>query len=102
MLERYDYPYLRTDGGHPAPAGGLRDIAIASSGAPGCRDGNVSSFAGQVFGRDSWPVGPGVWSVLARTAWRADALTKVAAGTPADRRDELIRRLGGRVVGVAR
>ena len=94
--------YLRTDGGHPAPAGGLRDIAIASSGAPGCRDGNVSSFAGQVFGRDSRPVGPGVWSVLARTAWRADALTKVAAGTPADRRDELIHRLGGRVVGVAR
>lgn len=93
--------YLRGDSGRLAPAGGLRDMAIASSGAPGSGDGDMSSFAGQVFGRDSRPVVPGAWSVLARSAWRADALTKVAACTPPDRRDETIRRLGGCVVGVA-
>ncbi|MDX1802903.1 MAG: FAD:protein FMN transferase [Alcanivorax sp.] len=35
------------------------------------------------------------WSVCARFAWRADALTKVAACTPAAQRAERIRALGG-------
>lgn len=40
----------------------------------------------------------GIWSVLARRAWRADALTKVAALAPVATRDARIRRLGGRMV----
>lgn len=38
---------------------------------------------------------PGVWTVLARRAWRADALTKVAAVCPEPGRPALIQQLGG-------
>ena len=41
---------------------------------------------------------PGVWSVLARQAWRADALTKVAALAPDASRQVLLSRLGGRLL----
>lgn len=91
--------HLRGDGGRPVPAGGLRNLAIASSGTPSAGERDAASFPGQVFGRDSRPAPPGVWSVLARTAWRADALTKVAACCGADQRDDTIRRLGGCMVG---
>ncbi len=37
----------------------------------------------------------GTWTVIARSAWRADALTKVAANTPVEVRQETIRKLGG-------
>jgi thiamine biosynthesis lipoprotein len=37
--------------------------------------------------------------VLARRAWRADALTKVAALAPDASRQALLRRLGGRLLG---
>jgi thiamine biosynthesis lipoprotein len=40
----------------------------------------------------------GEWSVVAACAWRADALTKVAALATDDQRDGLLRRLGGRLV----
>jgi len=40
----------------------------------------------------------GAWSVLARTAWRADALTKVAAVAPSEQRADIIQQLGGRLV----
>lgn len=46
--------------------------------------------------RLSAPVG--TWSVVAPTAWLADALTKVAALTPAGRRDAVIGAYGGNCI----
>jgi thiamine biosynthesis lipoprotein len=40
----------------------------------------------------------GVWTVVARRAWRADALTKVAALAPAQDRLDTVQRLGGRLI----
>ena len=75
--------------------GALRDAAVASSwvAAPGAtRD---LSFPAQLVAPMGQHPQTGVWTVLARSAWRADALTKVAANTPASRRDALVRSLGG-------
>jgi thiamine biosynthesis lipoprotein len=51
----------------------------------------------------AWIVGArapqrGVWSVLARKAWLADALTKVAALTAAGERERVLERFGARLV----
>jgi thiamine biosynthesis lipoprotein len=40
----------------------------------------------------------GAWSVLARCAWRADALTKVAAAALPAQRASLVAALGGRLL----
>lgn len=71
--------------------GGLRNAALATSisGAP--RD---PSFPGVIVGVATHS---GVWSVTARFAWRADALTKVAANAPAHARAAIVARLGGRL-----
>jgi len=71
----------------------LRDAALASSATAERWD---PSMPGEITGAD----GParGRWSVLAARAWRADALTKVAALAPAASRDALLARLGGRLV----
>jgi len=75
--------------------GTLRDAAVASSrvAAPGATPD--PSFPAQLVAPMGQHPQPGIWSVLARSAWRADALTKVAANTPAPHRDALVRRLGG-------
>ena len=55
-------------------------------------------FPGCLIGPLGNPPQPGVWTVLARTACRADALTKVAAcAAPADR-EALVAALGGRLL----
>lgn len=41
---------------------------------------------------------PRAWTVMAGEAWRADALTKVAALAPEDGRAALVARLGGRLI----
>lgn len=76
--------------------GGVREAAIASSRVDSRYDADfpalvVSATAGGL-------AEAGMWSVLARRAWRADALTKVAALAPVATRDARIRRLGGRMV----
>jgi FAD:protein FMN transferase len=85
------------DGSH-ARLGGLRQAAIATS----CvREAPDAAFPAWIVA-DAHPPAPGVWSVLARTAWRADALTKVASIAQRGERAGLIRKLGGRLVdGVA-
>lgn len=77
--------------GRLTPLGALRNAAIASSrcGAPD------ASFPAQLVAAAGAAPARGVWSVLARSAWRADALTKVAATAPAAQREERVHRLGG-------
>lgn len=81
------------DGSHAA-LGGLREAAIATSSVKRSFD---ATFPGWIVGASHTPT-VGVWSVLARTAWRADALTKVASLADEEIRAGLIRKLGGRLV----
>jgi thiamine biosynthesis lipoprotein len=89
--------------GRAAPLGALRDAALASS-RTSTQDRLTDAgpaFPGRIVAPAGQPLPSGVWTVLARSAWRADALTKVAAVTPAPRRGALVRQLGGCLVGVA-
>ena len=78
-------------------AGGLQDMAVATSCIHAARD-EAESFPACILGGAAGPASIGTWTVLARSAWRADALTKVAACTPAARRHALLARLGGTLV----
>lgn len=71
----------------------LRNAAVATSASVSTWD---PSFPGEVLGN----AGPvfGEWVVLAAQAWRADALTKVAALAQPASRNDLLLRLGGRLV----
>jgi FAD:protein FMN transferase len=82
-----------TDGTHTA-LGGLTNAAIATS-RVGVRPNK--EYPAWIIGAPYRPV-PGIWSVMARTAWRADALTKVAGTAGDGERYTLLRRLGGRLL----
>ena len=69
----------------------LRDAALASSAGAARWD---ASLPGEILGAAG--AARGRWSVLAARAWRADALTKVAALAAGPARDELLARRGGR------
>lgn len=71
--------------------GALRDGALATSIAGAPRD---AGYPGVIVGAAPQS---GVWTVAARFAWRADALTKVAANAPADARAKIVAQLGGRL-----
>lgn len=86
-------PVQLRDSGHVLM---LREAALASSASAARWD---RSLPGEILGAAG--VAHGSWSVLAARAWRADALTKVAALAPAASRDELLGRLGGRLVAAA-
>jgi thiamine biosynthesis lipoprotein len=89
-------PVLRRNvDGRPVALGGLQNAAIATSHAV-CEQ-NVD-MPGLVVAGDGQPAASGVWSVIARQCWRADALTKVAALASASERAAIIRRLGGQLV----
>jgi thiamine biosynthesis lipoprotein len=75
--------------------GSLRNAALASSRSAPRQQPDDESFPGRIVGATGCAPAPGVWSVLARSAWRADALTKVAANVPAAERVQWIRSLGG-------
>lgn len=77
------------------PLGGVHEASIASSAVPIRAD---RRFPGTILGATGHQLAPGVWSVLARQAWRADALTKVAALAPDASRQLLLSRLGGRLL----
>jgi thiamine biosynthesis lipoprotein len=77
--------------GRLTPLGGLRAGALASSGT----DHEPGRFPALLLGRGERRLPRGVHSVLARSAWRADALTKVAAAAPAGERAARVRALGG-------
>lgn len=71
----------------------LRNSALASSASNADWDASVP---GEIVGATG--IARGRWSVLAARAWRADALTKVAALAPAASRTARLARLGGRLV----
>lgn len=82
--------------GRLTPLGRVREAALASSrtGRPGsdfpaCVVGAIGSAEGRAHE---------VVTVMAATAWRADALTKVAAATPTHERASAIAALGGHLV----
>lgn len=79
--------------GEYSALGGLRNAAIATS----CvRKTHDIDFPAWIVGGSH--TSPSVWSVLARSAWRADALTKVASVAAASEREALIRDLGGKLI----
>ncbi|MFG6449805.1 FAD:protein FMN transferase [Roseateles sp. BYS180W] len=83
--------------GRRTALGSLCGAAIASSRVePGEHDRDA--FPALVLGPTERPARPGIWTVLARRAWRADALTKVAACAPDGSRAELVAALGGLLV----
>jgi thiamine biosynthesis lipoprotein len=86
----------RESDGALRPLGGLREAAIASSAVVQGRADR--RFPGTILDAAGHRSAPGVWSVLARCAWRADALTKVAALAPDASREALLYRLGGRLL----
>lgn len=83
--------------GRLSPLGRLRDAAVATSRAA-VDNADAQSFPAWLLAPDGTPPAPGVWTVLARRAWRADALTKVAASAPADSRADCVAALGGLLV----
>lgn len=84
----------RTLNGYVHSIGQLRNAALATS-----RVGPADPrYAGEIVSCGTVAPYVGVWSVLAMTAWRADALTKVAANTPAELRHAAIGRLGGELI----
>ncbi len=89
-------PVARRDvDGTLQPLGYLRDAAIATSRAASVDD---ESYPGFIVGEAGAKVDSGLWSVVARRAWRADALTKVAATAPPALQRDLVARLGGRLM----
>lgn len=88
---------LRDSSGALRPAGGLRDMALATSCIDRARR-DPTAFPARILGSLTGPAETGTWSVLAASAWRADALTKVAACSPYARRYDLLARLGGTLV----
>jgi thiamine biosynthesis lipoprotein len=74
--------------------GRLGDGAIASSARRAMPN---NRYPGWIVGREC-PAEDSVWTVISNTAWRADALTKVAALAGPEERVSLISRLGGHLV----
>jgi thiamine biosynthesis lipoprotein len=75
--------------------GQFQEIAIATS--------TVSAqynpqYPGKVLGSNKAPANVGVWTVTAGSAWRADALTKVASIAVEDCRQSLITSLRGNLI----
>ena len=84
--------HRRGEDGRTLQIGHLRDGAIATSEIS--REANPR-FPGCIMEAGYGTPQAGVWSVVASTAWRADALTKVAALAPAAQRTEIITNLQG-------
>lgn len=76
--------------------GGLQNAAIATSTST-----YTEETPGILLTAEGNAIKPATWTVIAHSAWRADALTKVAANTPPAIRSEYIRQLGGRWVQLA-
>jgi thiamine biosynthesis lipoprotein len=73
--------------------GGLQNAAIATSTSIATPD-----FPGVLLNGEGQDLLPMTSTVIAHSAWRADALTKVAAATPLLNRAEYLAQLGGRWV----
>ncbi|HMW70477.1 MAG TPA: FAD:protein FMN transferase [Cellvibrionaceae bacterium] len=86
---------IRDHEGNLHAKGGLRDAAIATSTT--CAS---AEFPGWVLDAQGQSLAAATIAVIAHKAWRADALTKVAAATPVAQRADVVGRLGGRWVPV--
>ncbi|GAB2862768.1 FAD:protein FMN transferase [Pseudoduganella ginsengisoli] len=86
----------REPDGRIVQLGQLRNAAVATSLVASQRD---DSFPALVIAPDGATAHAGVHTVIARSAWRADALAKVAAVTPADMRHATVLGLGGYLPG---
>jgi FAD:protein FMN transferase len=75
--------------------GSLKNQALATSAVRRKPD---SRFGGLIVTANHKRLEEGVWSVVADTAWRADALTKVAGLAPAHQAQAIVRRLGGEII----
>lgn len=73
----------------------LRNGALATSATDSTYD---AAMPGEILGAAGSAPPTGQWTVFAARAWRADALTKVAALAPASKRTALLARLGGRLI----
>lgn len=87
---------IRDHLGQLHPMGGLHNAALATS---------TSHYSAQTPGlllnTEGNEITAATWTVIAHSAWRADALTKVAANLPEQERSDYIRRLGGNWVPLA-
>jgi FAD:protein FMN transferase len=92
--------HRRESDGSLRSLGGLRQAALASSWVQPAQ-GHDPDFPALLVGPADQQPRPGVFSVVARTAWRADALTKVAAACPPPHRAALLQRLGGALIAPA-
>jgi thiamine biosynthesis lipoprotein len=88
-------PLIVRDGDSYRALGRISNCAAATSVTSAQAD---ERFPSRIVSTCAWPVNDGCWTVLAGRAWRADALTKVAALLPASRRAATIERLGGTVL----
>ena len=89
----------RRSDGSTRSLGALRDAALATSRAGGAIDRDTPGLI--VAGPADAGCGIGgeaTFSVISRFAWRADALTKVAALAPVDERADRVARLGGLLI----
>lgn len=76
-------------------AGHLKNAALASSQVS---EEPVEGFLGRIEHRSGAAPETGVWSVLAPSAWLADALTKVASLADSRQREQIVSKLGGRLI----
>lgn len=76
--------------------GGLQNAALATSTTHAS-----AQYPGLVLGNNAEPVAAGTWSVIANSAWRADALTKVAVNLAEHERGDCLRKLGGNWITLA-
>jgi thiamine biosynthesis lipoprotein len=84
----------RPDGKLPL-LGGLRNSALATSEAS---ESDSSQFPGKIIAACGHSTEDGIWSVIAPSAWLADALTKVAGVSSQRDREFAVSRLGGHLI----
>lgn len=85
--------HVRAADGRIIALGRLVNAAMASSSSIAAPE---HGFYGEIIGDNVSP-DPQVWTVIARHAWLADALTKVAANSLEPARSRLLELLGGRL-----
>lgn len=93
--------YRRAADGRLEPLGLLREGSAATSASWPTLRHDAKRFPAYLIGRAGEPRRTGCWTVLAREAWRADALTKVAAATADATHASRVSHLGGCLFGAS-
>ncbi len=75
--------------------GSFQEIAIATSTVS---EQYNPQYPGKILGSTKVSPHIGVWTITSGSAWHADALTKVASLASEDQREDLIQRLGGKLL----